>query len=53
MVAESSRMLDEMGLTRVTLVLSAPQGAPLGPVRGSGIAYPQGARLRAVPPLGE
>lgn len=53
MVAESSRMLGEMGLTRITLILSAPQGVPVGPVRGGGFAPPQGARLRAVPPLGE
>ncbi|MEJ8641557.1 XRE family transcriptional regulator [Streptomyces sp. MS1.HAVA.3] len=54
MVAESSRMLDEMGLTRVTLILSAPQGAPVGPVRGGGaVTHQQGARLRAVPSLGE
>ncbi|MEU7555763.1 helix-turn-helix domain-containing protein [Streptomyces sp. NPDC044571] len=50
MVAESSRMLDGMGLTRITLILSAPQGAPTGPVRGGGAApLHQGPRLRAVP----
>ncbi|MFE5536145.1 helix-turn-helix domain-containing protein [Streptomyces sp. NPDC056492] len=52
MVAESSRMLDGMGLTRITMVLSTPQGAATGPVRG-GEAAPlhQGPRLRAVPSL--
>lgn len=52
MVAESSRMLDAMGLTRITMILSTPQGAATGPVRGSG-ATPlhQGPRLRAVPSL--
>ncbi|WP_405677602.1 helix-turn-helix transcriptional regulator [Streptomyces sp. NBC_00868] len=54
MVAETSRMLDAMGLTRITLILSAPQGAPAGPVPGTGPGRQQGAaRLRAVPPLGE
>ncbi|WP_242438586.1 helix-turn-helix domain-containing protein [Streptomyces sp. CB00455] len=53
MVAESSRMLDAMGLTRITLILSAPQGAPTGPVAPGGPARQQGgARLRAVPSLG-
>ncbi|MFB7468742.1 helix-turn-helix domain-containing protein [Streptomyces sp. NPDC056224] len=49
MVAETSRMLDAMGLTRITLILSGPQGGPAGPVRGAGPGRPQGARLRAVP----
>lgn len=50
MVAESSRMLDGMGLTRMTMVLSAPQGLPTGPVRGGAGAQPhQVPRLRAVP----
>ncbi|MFD7559112.1 helix-turn-helix domain-containing protein [Streptomyces sp. NPDC059835] len=53
MVAESSRMLDAMGLTRITLILSAPQGGSPGPVRGGELVHQQGARLRAVPPLGE
>lgn len=54
MVAETSRMLDGMGLTRITLVLSAPQGLPTGPARGgAGFAQQQGARLRAVPALGD
>ncbi|MFB6806340.1 helix-turn-helix domain-containing protein [Streptomyces sp. NPDC056387] len=52
MVAESSRMLDAMGLTRITMILSTPLGAATGPARGSG-ATPlhQGPRLRAVPSL--
>ncbi|MCC0094978.1 helix-turn-helix domain-containing protein [Streptomyces flavotricini] len=52
MVAESSRMLDGMGLTRITMVLSAPQGAATGPA-GVGPTAPlqQGPRLRAVPSL--
>lgn len=50
MVAETSRMLGEMGLTRITLILSTPTGAPRGPVRsGAGFTQQQGARLRAVP----
>ncbi|MGW0899663.1 hypothetical protein ACWD0G_22215, partial [Streptomyces goshikiensis] len=54
MVAESSRMLEGMGLTRVTLILSAPQGVPAGPVRGgAGIENRPQGRLRAVPSLGE
>ncbi|MEU8842158.1 helix-turn-helix domain-containing protein [Streptomyces roseus] len=52
LVAESSRMLDGMGLTRITMILSTPQGAATGPVPG-GEAAPlhQGPRLRAVPSL--
>ncbi|MFE2874590.1 helix-turn-helix domain-containing protein [Streptomyces roseus] len=52
LVAESSRMLDGMGLTRITMILSTPQGAATGPVPG-GEAVPlhQGPRLRAVPSL--
>ncbi|KMO97599.1 hypothetical protein ACS04_12020 [Streptomyces roseus] len=52
LVAESSRMLDGMGLTRITMILSMPQGAATGPVPG-GEAAPlhQGPRLRAVPSL--
>ncbi|WP_308346597.1 helix-turn-helix domain-containing protein [Streptomyces sp. ISL-66] len=50
LVAESSRMLDGMGLTRMTLVLSTPLGPPTGPVRGGADALPHHApRLRAVP----
>ncbi|MET9696373.1 helix-turn-helix domain-containing protein [Streptomyces sp. NPDC006529] len=51
MVAESGRMLDLMGLTRVTLILSAPQGVPVGPAPRGAARPPQAAaaRLRAVP----
>nr|WSX48938.1 helix-turn-helix domain-containing protein [Streptomyces sp. NBC_00974] len=50
LVAESSRMLDGMGLTRMTLVLSAPLGPPTGPVGGGPEPLPHHApRLRAVP----
>ncbi|WP_308120293.1 helix-turn-helix domain-containing protein [Streptomyces bambusae] len=49
MVAETSRQLDTMGLTRITLILSAPQGVPAGPAP-TGTVRPQGPRLRAVPP---
>ncbi|MEV8531899.1 helix-turn-helix domain-containing protein [Streptomyces sp. NPDC051211] len=53
-VSENGRMLDAMGLTRITLVLSTPQGLPAGPGPGSSGAPRQAApRLRAVPPLGE
>ncbi|MFD7839579.1 helix-turn-helix domain-containing protein [Streptomyces sp. NPDC059761] len=52
MVAESSRMLDGMGLTRITMILSTPQVAETGPVRGGATApLHQGPRLRAVPSL--
>ncbi len=51
LVAETSRMLDTMGLTRITMILSAPQGVAAGPVRGGGVARGQGPRLRAVPAL--
>ncbi|MEU3777923.1 helix-turn-helix domain-containing protein [Streptomyces sp. NPDC032472] len=51
LVAESSRMLDAMGLTRITMILSAPQGAAAGPVGGAGAPRHQGPRLRAVPAL--
>ncbi|MFB7052118.1 helix-turn-helix domain-containing protein [Streptomyces vinaceus] len=52
MVAESSRMLDGMGLTRITMILSTPQGAATGPVRdGAAAPLHQGPRLRAVPSL--
>ncbi|MER5729117.1 helix-turn-helix domain-containing protein [Streptomyces sp. NPDC002138] len=50
MVAESGHMLDAMGLTRVTLILSAPQGVPVGPAPvGAGGPPQTAARLRAVP----
>ncbi|GAA1596355.1 hypothetical protein GCM10009731_57000 [Streptomyces globosus] len=52
-VAESSRMLDAMGLTRITLVLSSPQGPAAGPARGGSAPHRQGPRLRAVPSLGD
>ncbi|MFK0252506.1 helix-turn-helix domain-containing protein [Streptomyces sp. NPDC090445] len=52
LVAESSRMLDAMGLTRITMILSAPQGAAAGPARRGGAApHGKGPRLRAVPAL--
>ncbi|MFF3209879.1 helix-turn-helix domain-containing protein [Streptomyces sp. NPDC002886] len=50
MVAESGPMLDGMGLTRMTLVLSSPQGLPTGPLpSGPGTQQHQPPRLRAVP----
>ncbi|MEU8774384.1 helix-turn-helix domain-containing protein [Streptomyces sp. NPDC048606] len=49
LVAESGHMLEAMGLTRITFVLSAPQGTPTGPVRDGGVPRQQGPRLRAVP----
>ncbi|MFJ3924721.1 helix-turn-helix domain-containing protein [Streptomyces sp. NPDC090022] len=52
MVAETSRQLDAMGLTRITFILSAPQGVPAGPAP-AGTPRGQGPRLRAVPSLGE
>ncbi|MGW1767165.1 helix-turn-helix domain-containing protein [Streptomyces sp. NPDC002073] len=53
-VAESGPMLDVMGLTRITFVLSALPGAPTGmPTGGAGIPVPNAPRLRAVPPLGD
>ncbi|WP_223837611.1 helix-turn-helix domain-containing protein [Streptomyces venezuelae] len=52
MVSEHGRMLDAMGLTRITLVLSAPQGLPADR-GGAGLPRQSAARLRAVPPLGE
>lgn len=51
LVAESSRMLDGMGLTRITMVLSTPQGAATGPVPGAAAPLHLGPRLRAVPSL--
>ncbi|MFD0271035.1 helix-turn-helix domain-containing protein [Streptomyces sp. NPDC127106] len=51
LVAESSRMLDAMGLTRITMVLSAPQGAAAGPARDGAAPHGKGPRLRAVPAL--
>ncbi|MFG2292588.1 helix-turn-helix domain-containing protein [Streptomyces sp. NPDC048603] len=54
-VCENSRMLDAMGLTRITLVLSAPQGTAPGPAPITPHGAPQqpGPRLRAVPPLAD
>ncbi|NXY95557.1 helix-turn-helix domain-containing protein [Streptomyces sp. BR123] len=51
LVAESSRMLDAMGLTRITMILSAPRGAAAGPARGGAAPHSKGPRLRAVPAL--
>lgn len=53
MVAETSRMLGAMDLTRITLILTAPQGAVPAPARGGASERQPGARLRSVPPLGE
>ncbi|MFF5449239.1 helix-turn-helix domain-containing protein [Streptomyces sp. NPDC012888] len=54
MVAETGRMLDAMGLTRITLVLSAPAPLPAHSPQGAADApRRQQPRLRAVPPLGE
>ncbi|WP_234332644.1 helix-turn-helix domain-containing protein [Streptomyces sp. NRRL S-87] len=51
MVAETGPLLDGMGFTRITLVLSAPQ-TPYGKPAGAPAARAQHApRLRAVPPL--
>ncbi|UQX03900.1 helix-turn-helix domain-containing protein [Streptomyces sp. RerS4] len=50
-VAESGQMLEAMGLTRITFVLSSPQGPPTGPAAGTDFPRQQGARLRAVPSL--
>ncbi|WP_308072695.1 MmyB family transcriptional regulator [Streptomyces bambusae] len=51
-LAESGPLLDDMGLTRVTFVLSAPQGAA-GIPPGALAAVRPGPQLRAVPPLAD
>ncbi|WP_424211030.1 helix-turn-helix domain-containing protein [Streptomyces sp. BI20] len=53
LVSESGPMLDAMGLTRITLVLSTPQGLPAdgGPYAPVEPGYVPGPRLRAVPPV--
>ncbi|MFI8100404.1 helix-turn-helix domain-containing protein [Streptomyces sp. NPDC086023] len=51
LVAENGPMLDGMGFTRITLVLSAPQGGYGPPVGTPPAPAQQAPRLRAVPPL--
>ncbi|MER7763778.1 helix-turn-helix domain-containing protein [Streptomyces sp. NPDC097619] len=53
-VSESGPLLQEMGFTRFTFVLSAPQGVPAGPPSaGAAAAQQVRPRLRAVPPLAD